>query len=207
MDKKLIEYLPYEVRKYEDYQVITESEDIEFSKIYKASVEILDETFIESATNYGITRLENMLKLYPNDYDTLQDRKLRLIAWWNNQIPYTWRVLIEKLNTICGIGNYEIKLISDRYIIELKTRLNTSSQYEDLLFLLERIIPANIEVYSSNTLLNDYYKNLYLGLAIVERKKYIITHDYLDNIKLDISAKRGHAISEYKATKIVTEGL
>lgn len=235
MDRDLIKYLPYEIRKYKDYQVLTESENPEFTKLFNISKEILDESFIESSTEYGVSRLEKILGIFPNSYDTLEDRKLRLITWWNNQIPYTWRVLIEKLNAICGVGNYDIKLLNDVYQIVLKTKLNTSSQYEELLFLFERIIPANIEMLSSNTLSKKYSKKLYYGTVLSEIKTIGITNDLQDSyrntdifhlgsaiseyksklISNDISVNYesgnlislGYGISEYKAVKIRTEGL
>lgn len=202
MDRDLIKYLPYEIRKYKDYQVITESENPEFTKLFNISKEILDESFIESSTEYGVSRLEKILGIYPNIYDTLEDRKLRLITWWNNQVPYTWRVLIEKLNVICGINNYDIKLLNDTYQIVLKTKLNTSPQYEELLFLFERIVPANIEILPSNTLSDRYGKELYYGTILSEIRTIGITNDidssYINNDSLYV----GQAISDYKNVSI-----
>lgn len=198
MDRKLLDYLPYEIRKYKDYQVITEAEDPEFKKLFDISKKLLDETFIETATDYGLSRLEKMLGVYPKSYDTLDDRRLRLIAWWNNQVPYTWRVLIEKLNAICGVGNYDIKLYNETYTIDLKTQLNTSSQYEEMMFLFDRIIPANIVMLSSNTLSHKYEKDLYYGVVLTETKEINITND-IDEVYMNFdNLIFGNAISEYK---------
>lgn len=205
MDRDLIKYLPYEVRKYKDYQVITESENPEFTKIFEVSKKILDESFIESSTEYGVSRLEKILNIYPKSYDTLEDRKVRLLTWWNNQVPYTWRVLIERLNVICGVGNYDIKLLNDTYQIDLKTELNTSSQYEDLLFLFDRIVPVNIEILSSNTLSTKVTKKLYYGTVLGEIKNIGITNDIDENIKVDDSLFIGNIITEYKNVSVTND--
>ena len=117
METNLIKYLPYEVRKYQDFQVIVESENPEFNRIYNISEMLLNETFIMTAGEYGISRLESILGIIPNIEDSLQDRRLRILSRWNNEIPYTWRVLIQKLNSICGVGNYTVELNNDKYIM------------------------------------------------------------------------------------------
>ena len=91
MDREinLLNYLPYEIRKYKDYQVITESENPEFQQLFEISQVILDESFIQSASEYGVSKFEHMLKLYPRDGDSLEVRKTKLLIWWNNQVPYT----------------------------------------------------------------------------------------------------------------------
>ena len=202
METNLIKYLPYEVRKYQDFQVIVESENPEFNRIYNISEMLLNETFIMTAGEYGISRLESILGITPSIEDSLQDRRLRILSRWNNEIPYTWRVLIQKLNSICGVGNYTVELNNDKYIIKLDTKMNTQSQYDDLLFLLNRIIPVNLVIQSSNTLSDNLDGNMFIGITMLDSKSYTITNDIVDTHTIGYGYKYGTGISQYSADVI-----
>lgn len=202
MDRNLIKYLPYEVRKYKDYQVITDSENPEFTKIFNISKEILDESFIESSTEYGVSRLEKIVGIYPDVNDSLEDRKVNLLIWWNNYVPYTWRVLIEKLNSICGVGKYDIKLFHNEYILEIDSQLNTPNQYENLRILLDTIIPANMVIISTNTLKRKNKRNLYLGQIVNEFKKVTIDNNINVNNLVNRNMNYDTTILEFKKVTI-----
>ena len=202
METNLIKYLPYEVRKYRDFQVIVESENPEFNRIYSISEMLLNETFIMTAGEYGISRLESILNIIPNIDDSLEDRRLRILSRWNNEIPYTWRVLIQKLNSICGVGNYTVELNNDKYIIKLDTKMNTQSQYDDLLFLLNRILPVNLVIQSSNTLSDNLDGNMFIGITMLDSKSYTITNDIVGTQNIDYGYRYGTGISQYSADVI-----
>lgn len=231
----LLNYLPHEIRKYKDYQVITESENPEFKILFEISQQILDESFIESASEYGVSKFEHMLKLYPGVNDSLEIRKTKLLIWWNNQVPYTWRVLIEKLNAICGVGKYKLELYPNEYRIEIDSQLNLPSQYEDLRFLLDTILPCNLVIISTNTLKRESIRELFYGSLVTELKKIVIDNNLnikdsvneiigynsrvteLKSIKIGSDTNTinnyntivnyNHIISDYKSIKIESEGL
>ena len=147
---KLIKYLPLFVREYEEIQKIMAAENPEFQLLTDDSEEVKNDGFITTCGVHGIERFESMLGIVPNDYDTLEARRRRILARWNNQLPYTWRVLLEKLDALCGAGNYSANLTG--YVLTLTTNLTLSSQIDELNRLLDTILPANIEVDTTNEL-------------------------------------------------------
>lgn len=147
---RLIKYLPLFVQEYEEFQKIMAAENPEFQLLADSSEDVKNDGFITTAGVNGVARFEEMLGITPNDYDTLEARRRRILARWNNQLPYTWRVLLEKLDALCGAGNYTATLTG--YVLTLVTNLSLSSQIDELDRLLDTILPANIETNTTNEL-------------------------------------------------------
>lgn len=58
MDRKLINYLPYVVRDYAEFQGITGAEQPEFETAWAAADDLLANQFIKTAGNLGLSRWE-----------------------------------------------------------------------------------------------------------------------------------------------------
>lgn len=196
---KLIKYLPHEVRKIEEFEELCKVESPEFNQLDDIVKRVFDESFIESASEYGISRLERIANIIPNEFDTLEDRKFRLLVRYKFKLPYTEMVLIERLDVICGKGKYTLNIEHNRYIIEIDTRMKNKSQYDELLFLLEQMIPVNMLVLSSNTLSDSVINNIYFGTLIIESKNYTITNDILESYNINHTQSQGVGINQYKS--------
>ena len=61
MDRKLINYLPYVVRDYAEFQGITGAEQPEFENAWAAVDDLLNNQFIKTAGNLGLSRWEKIL--------------------------------------------------------------------------------------------------------------------------------------------------
>ena len=116
---------------------------------------IFDNQFIMYTNEDGISRYENMLNIYPLDTDTLETRRLRVMARFQEQAPYTWRVLIGILDGLLGLGNYTATRDVASKTIDIKIQLVQSQQVQVVIDMLERITPVNM-IYTVSLMYNTY---------------------------------------------------
>lgn len=102
----LREYLPEVLKDVQEMRAIMEAETPEVQAIWDACEDCMNDQFIMEATENGVARREKMLKITPFATDTLDDRKLRLLSRYNENIPYTRRSLEALLESLCGAGGY-----------------------------------------------------------------------------------------------------
>ena len=147
IDRKLIDYLPPFMREYLEMQKIMEVEQAEFDSAWERYENTLADQFIMDTTEHGISRWENMLKISPKDTDTLEERKFRVLVEMNQELPYTMMKLKEALTAMCGSGNFSIDLQAANYHIEVKLGIANLKNYQKVVDLLKKMVPANMTQY------------------------------------------------------------
>lgn len=150
---KMKDYLPEYVQEYQEIKEIMNVEDYELQIADDESEVIKNNLFIQSCNEKGIARFEKIMNITPLETDTLESRISRVMTRWNESLPYTEDFLKRKLNSLCGTNNYELTKNYEEYEMNLTTHLELSGQIEELLILLDDIIPANID-YILNNLIN-----------------------------------------------------
>lgn len=141
---KLIEHLPLFIQEYREIKHIMTAENPEFQLICDESERIKNNQFIQSCDLNGIARFEKILKITPSDGETLQLRISRVLAKWNDAIPYTWKTLIDKLDILCGADNYVVELDTDNYKINVAVKLSAKSAFDAIIATMEDVVPANM---------------------------------------------------------------
>ena len=96
-DVDLVSYLPPFIAEFREINSTLTAENPEFKIVWEAADRVLKNEFIATADEYGISRFERILKIYPSTEDTLESRRARVQARWFASLPYTWRMLLEKL--------------------------------------------------------------------------------------------------------------
>ncbi|WP_330634678.1 putative phage tail protein [Anaerovorax sp. IOR16] len=173
---KLINYLPQIMGEVLEFQEITEAETAEMVQLYSALYSVSDDQYVESATENGVKRWESVLKILPKGTDSLEERKFRIITRLNEQLPYSYRMLLQQLETICGKGGYTAELKGNDYTLVVKVELTAKSNFDDVNDLLHRILPANLVIDLSLL----YNQHITLGKFIhINLAKY--THEQLRN--------------------------
>lgn len=165
MDRHLIEYLPYIVRDYAEYQAIAASEQPEFNKAWDAANVLLDNQYVGTSEDLGLGRWEEILELNPKGTDSYETRRLRILARLNARLPYTIRQLRVMLESLCGEENATVSFTD--YTLQVDVSLSSSSNLEDIRELLERIVPQNMCINMTGVL----YVDAYIGAE--ERVSYI----------------------------------
>lgn len=193
-DEKLISYLPQYIQDYREIKQILNSEDPEILTLNVEIDQFKNNQFILSCNETGIKEFEDLLKISPSPDDTLEARISRVLARWNDSIPYTYRGLIEKLDTLCGSGNYIIFPKFNDYELELTVHLPLSGQVDELEYLLSYMIPANIAVLSSNMLDYQAIGTLYTASTNIAVRSFTITSELTREIIAEGSFRNGSTL-------------
>jgi hypothetical protein len=176
MDRKLINYLPYVVRDYAEFQGIAGAEQPEFENAWAAVDDLLDNQFITTAGNLGLSRWEKILGITPKGTDTVEDRRFRVLTRLNEELPYTLPQLRNILETLCGEDNYSADVEEGTYQLLVKIGLAAKNNFNDVEALLNRVVPENMVI----TLLQLYNTHAQLA-AFTHAQLAAFTHDRLRN--------------------------
>lgn len=172
--KQLLEYLPPFMQQLLEIKEIMQTEDVEMDGIDTNIQKVLDNAFIKDCDEYGIQKYETLLGIIPSFQDTLESRKSRVFLHWNDDIPYTYRMLVRKLNAFCGVNNYTITGDESAYYLHFETSLGLFGQVKELEEVLEKTLPANIYYKSSNSLKCESNSLLNIGGGVCLITKVII---------------------------------
>lgn len=80
---KISSYYPDVIKEIREFKVLAQAEDSSLFIIYEALENIMDDQFIETAKNYGLSRLEKIVEIKPKDTDTLDERRFKILAKYN----------------------------------------------------------------------------------------------------------------------------
>ena len=158
----LVTYLPPFMQKYHEPVAALEAADPEFAIAWDATHRILYNHFISTADEYGIKRFEKLLDISPAEEDTLESRRSRVQSKWFSKLPYTLRILLQKLTVLCGGTDFTVTdHFEDGYTLTLGTGLELYGQVEELRDMLDTLLPCNIMTSVRNTLSGQMTGKLY----------------------------------------------
>lgn len=141
----LINYLPPFMAEYREISETLSAETPEFILTWKAVDRTLKNMFIESADEYGISRFEKLLGISPNATDTLENRRERVSIRWFNELPFTFKALLEKLIAICSDGNFSIICnFKEAYEISVTLDLSLQNKVKEVENILDTMLPMNL---------------------------------------------------------------
>lgn len=150
MNKRTIDISNYWITIIKDtaqFGQIAVAENPEFNRLSECIFQALEDSFIHSASEYGVKRWEKMLQIAPSAGETLEERKARILTYLNLKLPYTWRVLKQLIEGIVGAGNYELTFDNDTQTLKLdfggSVTLATIDSVKDL---LGRVVPENLVI-------------------------------------------------------------
>lgn len=129
-----------------EIKALMDTETIEMNLLSAALALYLNNTFVDSADEYGIGRWESILGILPKLTDTLDERRFRVLSRINEKLPFTVRSLEQQLATLCGPSGYTVELLHEQYLLKVRVELTAKSKLEDVRALLNRIVPANMVI-------------------------------------------------------------
>lgn len=144
MRKKLQDYLPPVLLKTYEFPLLCAAEQPEFDRLNAAATAVLDAQFVTTVGERGIARYEKIFKITPMDTDTLDERRFRVLARINAQLPFSVRRLRQQLETLCGADGYKLELDGDKYTLTVKVALTVKRNQQAVEELLADIVPANM---------------------------------------------------------------
>lgn len=140
------DYWPEFLARVREFSVLADAEDIELEALRQAIDDVLNDQFIATATERGIARREAILGIVPYGDDTLETRRFRVAGKWLNRLPYTYRMLQERLNALLGEGHYVIELHKEPYTLTVKIELVVKRQFDAAQEMLREVVPANLKL-------------------------------------------------------------
>lgn len=155
MRKKLNEYLPSILLKTYEFPLLCDTEQREFNRLNTAVDEVLDAQFVSTAGERGIERYEQIFSIVPQDTDTLDERRFRVLAKINAQLPFSVRRLRQQLETLCGADGYRMEIDGGKYTLTVKVALTAKRNQQAVEELLADIVPANM-VCTTSLLYNQH---------------------------------------------------
>lgn len=144
MRKKLQDYLPPILLKTYEFPLLCDTEQPEIDRLRDAADAVLDAQFISTAGETAIARYEKIFKITPMDTDTLDERRFRVLAKINAQLPFSVRRLRQQLATLCGDDGYKLELDGGKYTLTVKVALTAKRNQQAVEELLANIVPANM---------------------------------------------------------------
>lgn len=202
----LVSYLPPFMQSYKEPVAALEAENPEFSLMWSATDRCLRNRFISTADEYGISRFEKMLKIYPTADDTLESRRSRVQSKWFNTIPYTWKVLLQKLLVLCGDSDFEVTGdFKTGYTLYIDTDLELYGQVEELENIINTMIPENLVVVSKNSIPCNIKGAVLFGGGICFINEFIITNDFREVFDVNGSSVFGGGIVQTEMLNITND--
>lgn len=192
----LVSYLPTFMQPYKEPVAALDAEIPEFEIIWKATDQVLKNHFISTADEYGVSRFEKLLGIYPTDNDTLESRRSRVQSKWFSRLPYTLRVLLQKLTVLCGSTDFKLNHdFTVGYTLTLETDLELYGQVEELEYIINTMVPENIAVDSRNSIPCNIKSDVLFGGGVVQADALTVTNDSRENMVVRGSAVHGAAVS------------
>lgn len=147
MDRVLLNYLPEFLREYREMKVLCQAQQYQAEQMWLASEKVWNNQFISTLDEYGCTRWESILGLQVKDTYSLDDRRNKILSRIVEQRPFTVRSLKRQLEVLCGEDNFILNL--DGLCLTVRIGLSSKHMYDDVQIMLDRILPANIQLYYS----------------------------------------------------------
>lgn len=173
----LLSYWMPVLRKIKEFKEIAKAEEPELRYLLEAIDRTLSNFFITTADEYGISRFENMMGIFPDEDEGLETRRFNVLIKWNDKVPYTDEELYNRLLSLCGKGNFTITPHYEEYRINITTAVGIKGVFDAVTTLLQDMLPCNLVLELKNILKAEKTTPLYVGVVASTAMAYIITHD------------------------------
>lgn len=140
-------YYPSVTKSYREIEKIPLAENSEFSLIWSKIGYLWDDQFILTLQLTGILRWEKILKIIPKVNHTQEERRKNILIKINEQIPYTYRRMIQILDILCGANLYDIDLIYNKYLLNIIVNPDSTNNIDSIARILNPIVPANLTMF------------------------------------------------------------
>lgn len=170
----LVGYLPPYLKEYKELAQTLSVQDNELESIWAETDRLLGNAFIDTADAEGLSMFEKLLDV--DTYGTVEERRFRCKAKWNENKSYTQRWLREQLDILCGMDGYVMEVVPEQYFIHIKVALVSKNNEQTVRDMMRRILPENMG-YKVSLI---YNKHRVLG-AFTHRELSRYTHNQLRN--------------------------
>lgn len=143
-DIDISQFLPPVSRDSRDMQEIMRAENPEFILLWEIMADLLDNQFIPSMGELGLSHWEWILEVLPQDEDTIEDRRNRILRLLAGTRPYTVEKLQEMLDATFGRGAVGVDLNENLYEIWFILSKEMRERSGEVINYAEPIVPKNL---------------------------------------------------------------
>lgn len=143
-------YLPFRIRQITEARELCFAENPEFDEIAAVAEKWGKNRFPLEADIDGIKKFEEMLDLKPKDGDTLEDRRMRVVAKLNSRVPYTEIELRRLLAAICGWGGFELQIVG--YELWVWVSMRSFNELDIIYNMLLEFVPEHMWIMLLNAM-------------------------------------------------------
>lgn len=203
----LLNYWMPLLRKIKEFKEIANTEEPELRYLLEAIERTLKNMFIETADEYGIERFESMMKIIPDETDTLDMRRAKVLIEWNNYVPYTETELYRRLVSICGSADaFDLEEHYTEYWLKITTHLGVVGAFDMVAKMLDYMLPCNLVSELANILEEKPCNILYVGGVCCTALGYCITHDIEAEANISAPIRVGVGLAKAN-THIITHDV
>lgn len=173
-DIDISQFLPPVSRDSQDIQEVMRIENPEFKLLWDIMADLLDNQFIPSMGELGLSHWEWILEVLPQDTDTIEDRHNRILRLLAGTRPYTVEKLQEMLDATFGRGAVGVDLNENLYEIWFILSKEMRERSGEVINYAEPIVPKNLLL---KTLVEEKVQtksNVGGGLFLVDREITIL---------------------------------
>lgn len=155
MSANLIAYLPELYRDIREFVELAEAENVEFDALADAVAQLLDDQFVDTASEQAIRRRELQLGIRADTAtETLEFRRKRLINRYSTKPPFTVRYLQGRLDFLIGAGRATIEVDVQNFVLKVTLSIPDAAFFKEIQHTIHAVKPANL-VYIQETSLTD----------------------------------------------------
>ena len=143
-DIDISQFLPPVSRDSRDMQEIMRVENPEFILLWEIMADLLDNQFIPSMGELGLSHWEWILEVLTQDADTIEDRRNRILRLLAGTRPYTVEKLQEMLDATFGRGAVGVDLNENLYEIWFILSKEMRERSGEVINYAEPIVPKNL---------------------------------------------------------------
>ena len=143
-DIDILQFLPPVSRDSQDIQEVMRIENPEFKLLWDIMADILDNQFIPTMGEFGLSHWEWILDVLPQDTDTIEDRRNRILRLLAGTRPYTVEKLQEMLDATFGTGSVGVDLNENLYEIWFILSKEMRERSGEVISYAEPIVPKNL---------------------------------------------------------------
>lgn len=150
-----IRHFPEHLGRMWEYRIIAEIYDRRLSMVLEDLVTVMNNQYLSTMDGDGCRRREEILGIVCNPTDTLDERIRRIKGYYSSNRPYTVKKVKEILCSMCGEGNYTLRIDRSVRDIRVGIALNTVNMVDHVREIMGHIRPANMTL-AVMVLYNDH---------------------------------------------------
>ncbi|NLO85921.1 MAG: DUF2313 domain-containing protein [Clostridiales bacterium] len=181
-------FLPPYLKNFHEMCALLAGENPEFQMLADECTKLIDELFIQTASEVGLSKFEKVLGISHVPGEALDERRSAIMTRWNDVSPYTMTTLKNRIIAIQGNDQIEVYMLPGRpYEIAIVTHLEKAGQVENLDYVLQSMIPCNLIVHSANMIQGKSTVRMFYSIGAGITGNFLLTNDLNEIVKSEIS--------------------